>query len=806
MNIAWWGLLGPLIVLLNATGVTVFSALRVALLLVVFSVAGLSVTHYFGLNRVPGSVIGQLSLALSLSLALVALSTQLLRAFHWSQIDWILLLAALGLPFLFSNIRGQIRTHLHGRPLLADHEVSTLWFVIFGVLTTSSFVFVTGAVLIVVTHLTLHFGYFKRYRHNVTQLLPVWIAVSGLYLVSSLLGWRSQSPWAFGLRSLDNAQWVAMAWSVDTYGWTTDPSAAGFQMSYHFLAQAQVGLLSRLAEISVVATTGITLPFISALASFAALKAVSIGYLGSRVATFVPPAVLLCCLSPLEANSPLSTEHFTYLVSIPYFCVALLVLIAEFPSESPRRSIALVAIAVVTTATKINTAVLLPGLALSMALSAALLRRTVLAKRFFLEMVMILVTVMIATWWFYLRQAPPSSHRVALGFDSLEYRFGMVGGPYLGSLVSGLLLLLFAFPIYASLLHLFDNRKATDVSPRELLTLNGLAISAIGLLVGSFFFTITPTGKPEIYLATTGFIVGLLVAFHLVAQNHNGMNSATLREGPFLAVAMSLAIVVAFSSTAWLWSERTRSWPSRSEFLAGFLLPYATMGCAVAAFLLVRHLSTPRKSDRRSVQWRSGLSILVVLWATTSVATNFAYGIRGPLISLVGVVERRVEPSDFLRELRESADLSTQYQRLLGTVSEQTRTSSIIVSNTDSIGRLMIAAEGQRRMWWTSFTALANQGLAGEALDHLTWRQETTERFFATPNAIDLQSMSRCGVTHAVVVKNQSSVTPDDFIIPGLSLLRFSDDQYLVLEFIKSASDSDIPDSRWLKWCGPSDS
>lgn len=802
LNAAWWGFLGPLVFLLNATSVSLISALRLALFLVVFSVAGLSVTHCFGLNRVRGSVIGQLSIALSLSLALVTLGSQLLGLIGRSELNWFFALVLLCLPMTRSTTRGEIRRRLNERFLVAKYELSALWFLIFGVLTTSSYVFVVGALLILVSHLILQFIFSERNRISPIDFVPIWISVLGIYLASIWLGWRYQSPWAFSLRSLDNAQWVSMAWSIDSFGWMTDATTAGFPMSYHFLAQAQSGLIARISDTSLIATLSITTPIVAAASGFAALTSFFIQRVGARSATLMPPIVLLVCLGPLEPNSPMSTEHLTYLVSIAYFGIAILALTSRLSLGSRHRLILLVAIAAIITTTKLNTAVLLPGVALSLALGCLALRRFDLARHFTFETTVLTGTVMATTWFFYIRQAAPSSLRVVIGFNSLEYRFGMIGGPYLGSLTSIFLLLLFLLPVFACLYQLFYLMKLPDSEVRCEPTLYGLSIAAVGLSIGAFFFTITPVGKPEIYFSTTGLVLAVLVLIPFARSHYLQSSTHLSLERALVTVSVAMTVIISIFSTAWLWYQRFQGWPSRGEFLIASLLPSATIGCCVAAFVIFRHTISSASCHAASITLRSGLSILILLWVSSSVSTNFAYGVRGPLNTLMGVANQRVPPADFINELRESPDQSRSYQSLFGILHQHTPDSAVIVSNLDLTGRLMISSEGHRRIWWQEITGAFVEG-AGTA--HLVWRRNVSQRFFVMPTSEDIRSMTRCGVTHVVIARDQTPLPLDNFMVQGLTLLRYSDDDYSLIEFIGSASDADIPDAAWLKWCNRSD-
>lgn len=802
ISASWWGFIGPLILLLNATAVPVLDALRLAFVLVLLSLGGLVVVHMTGLNRMKSSVIGQLLLGLSLALGVVALFAQFLGLVARHESNWLVVLIFMQLPLAYGPTRQQIRQRFIEQPVLADHELPALWFLIFGVLTTSSHIFAVGVVLVIASFLALQLkrGEFSRFAW--LQYVPIWISVIGIYLASIWLGWKQQSPWAFSLRSLDNAQWVAMAWSVDAYGWTSDPTAAGFSMSYHFLAQAQAGLLSRLADISIVATTSFAVPIIAVAGSYVALKAFFGRYLGSASATLLPPMVLLSCLGPLEPNSPLSTEHFTYLVAIPYFCIAVVLMTTRTFKSYRWHILSLAAIATLTSTTKINAAVLLPSVALGLAVSALAHNQFRVASRLLYETVVLTATVLISAWFFYLRLGPPSSRRVVLGFGSIEYRFGMIGGPYLGSLVSSLLLVLYSLPVLLCLAVLLVRRSNFGGGNTNNFVIHGLAICGICLFLGAFFLQMPPVGKPEIYLSSTGLMLAVLVlVLHTWSDYWKDESESCLGRRLFFTSILTTA-TFSIASSAWIWSERFWNWQSSRRFLVAYTIPYLVIAVCTAALSLQRNLNTKSTPLTSLSTLRFALSSFVVLCVTASVSTNVAYGARGPLSALVDVVDSRASLNEFEEELYDSWNLNTNYQSILETVQVGTPGSAVIVSNADLVGSLLIASEAQRRMWWIEFTALSNPGVEGAAVAHLTWRKSQVDAFLADPSRPQIRSMLRCGVTHAVIDRTRTALPPERFVLLGLTSLTYSNETHFVLEFNGSSTDSDIPDVSWLKWCG----
>lgn len=299
-----------------------------------------------------------------------------------------------------------------------------------------------------------------------------------------------------------------------------------------------------------------------------------------------------------------------------------------------------------------------------------------------------------------------------------------------------------------------------------------------------------------------GLLLAVIALILFARTNYLPSNSHRFLERTLVIGFVTLTILVSVFSTAWLWSERFQGWPSRREFLFAYLFPTAAIGCCVAIFLVFRHAVSSTKWSLDPNDLRSGLSLIILLWALWSVSTNMAYGMRGPLNTLVGVANQRVAPSDFANELRESADQSRSYRSLFDILSQHTPASAVVVSNLDLTGRLMISSEGQRRIRWQEMTGafVEESGTA-----HLAWRQSVSERFFVMPTTKDIRSMTRCGVTHVVIARTQTLLSLDDFVVPGLSLLRHSDDDYFLVEFIESASDADSPNSAWLKWCSSSD-
>ena len=482
--------------------------------------------------------------------------------------------------------------------------------------------------------------------------------------------------------------------------------------------------------------------------------------------------------------------------------MALVVMTADYFIRWPLHLFSLALLTMVVTASKLNAAVLLPGVVLSTAVVAVTRKRFGLARRLIFGAILLWIAVLMLTEMLYLRQAPPSSIRVVLGFESMEYRFGMIGGPYLGSSTSSLLLVLYSLPAILCLVLLIDRRGNSVFGIRSNLEVSGLAVSSVGLFFGAFFLQIPPVGKPEIYLSSTGLMLAVLALLTFAGVNYSQLNSGRFLEKTVLAASIALTAFVSIASAAWIWSERFHNWPSTKRFLMAYASPYLTVILCIAAYLVHQKLNNQDHRPLSSQSLRCATSMLIFLLVAASVGTNLTYGVRGPLSALVDVVDSRASLNEFIEEVSKSTDQSLEYQPLIDIVERETPTSAVIISNTDLVGRLMIASEARRRMWWIEFTALANQGIEGAAISHLAWRKSLVAAFFADPREPQIRGMLRCGVTHAVIERAKISFPSDRFLLPGFTTLRYSDETHLIVEFNGPSADSDIPDVSWLKWCG----
>lgn len=786
------GFVGPLIILLSAVGVSVPDALWSGIVIGGVGVLGLHLLSLLRLNTLVGSALGEFVLGTAIGLALAATSGQLFRFLVGYRFAWLILPTAI-ICLSFQRPPNKDPLQEVGSRWRSNSEPIAMWTLIFLVMGFSAPIFTFAAIMTGLVHALIKGLERTLNGRRMGRFTAVWVSTFLLHIVTVTLGWRGQSPWTFSLPTIDTHIWTAKAWSTDIRGWTVDPMTSGVPSAYHFFGQAMAGLISRISTVSPIVGVSFVVPIITTAGVFAVLPKLLRGGAGQFSVVWGSTLVLLAAFSPLEPNSPLSTESFTFSVSIAFLIITAAVARELLQHFKMTHFVTLVWLSTIVTASKVNTGVIAVGVVCAITIAAALHRDWYTFWRALLCSAGVAIGVIATVSLIYLVPDTPSSYTVVFGFGSLEYRWALTGGPPFSAFTSCLILAILFLPAIICLYLLMSRWHIRSSFDANAVFVTGLLLSASGLMIGSIVLQFPPAGKAEIYLSTSGLVLfliaGLSTAFKELSLNRYRPSNTLIWKG--IAIALILVSVIA---AAYLWSGRYQNWPSESTFTRAFLTPYVASLVAVIT-LSQTSLRTALKQTSNFSQRTRALVLTFLLCASiASVGANAAFGIRKPLNSLMGMIDNRVTAEEFVTELQEGRDLSIAYRPILEAVRASTPSDSVIASLLGRDGDNLIAAESLRQLW---FSDAPENPRSGPILEHLSWRRETLERFLRGPTQRDARSMKRCAVTHVVV----PNPTGEEFVIPGATRVIFRGDDFWLLELLGYVSDNDVPKVEWLKWC-----
>jgi hypothetical protein len=790
------GIVGPLILLLSAVGVEWRTALTAGLGIVVLMIAGASLLLLLGLERVASSSAGFFVIGGAVSWGLIAALSQLFGVVVSRNHAWIpgLLLCCIGL--VSSRHRVSFVSALRRSPDSLDREIVPLWVAILAILGVSDWSFAALAIAIGGVHWVLSLtglvGWCKR-----TGFVVLWALLIVFRISTQLLGWRV-SPWAFSLGSLDNHIWVAGAWAYDQFGWTADPTTSGVESSYHFLGQAMAGAMARLTGIEVVASVGILLPVMLSAAAFFSMRTVFGAWTGvARYWTWLPVLVLLAAFSPLEPNSPFSMESFTHLVSVGFFCVLLAALAVSSLGQSRRVLAGLTLLVLLIGLAKVFTGAIAIGVMLVVSVTHYLRGDHLTAKSGLRHAGFAGALLMILYSFVYARTSSSTVFSMKLGFGTLDYRYGLVGGPSIHSVVSALLLMLLFWPFWFGANWVFRRFHERAVMDGYRATSMGFLLAAVGLAGLSLLLDFPPAGYAERYFSSVGIILALTAGLACAADDIGKGVGTRLSRFTQRSLLIPVVVIVGIASSTLLWVQRLQGWPSSRRFVLYYLVPSVpflliALGVAIASQLRSR-------AGHRS-QLKSPLAAVVFFaLAIHGASTNVGYALRGPLNTFAGYAAGRVSGADLVAEVKESGDRTATYRGLLDFVKKLVPASAIIASNANTELQLLIASDSQRQLWWSSY--IEDLARIDKVLtSHLRWRGDVIHDFAARPSVLGAREMRSCGVTHFVLDTAGKNETSSVQLPQGVNRV-FEDDRYVILELDIAPVPETVPEKQWLRWC-----
>lgn len=794
-----WGFLGPFALLISATGVELRPVMFLVIVTWMFGIFGSFILSVTGLDSLTDSPLGGVVLGITLAIALSTLSGQMFHSLVGYQYSWLVLpITALIIGVRTTRANTQTFAVRSPRTSNAQHNLLPLWVLIYLVLGVSSPIFTVTAGVLVLVHLILKGTNWGRKKISKRDSLCVWLGTGTLYITGIALNWRSKSPWAFSLASPDTHIWTAKAWSSDLFGWMRDPTTSGVPSSYHFFGQATAGLVSRLTHVPEIATVGFVIPVLVVASSYFVVRKLISCENPSWYASWTPLLVLLASFSPLEPNSPLSTESFTFLVSIAYLVISLAIMEKQLKSPSALNSFVLLFLAIVTTAAKVNTGAILACIGIALAATNALhpgRQRPTIIFRDALACIFGFGVVMAIT---YFGVQSGSSYRIQIGFGALDYRFALVGGPYPGPSIAVLLLIVLYSPALICLLWFIDGFRSSRSSGLSPIIERGLLLVALGLFGGSLLFQFPPVSKAEFYFSTVGLVVFTLVGARQIRPDGNWPQRLNFTQARRWKIVVTVCFITSLVSSAILWHGRAEHWPSLRTFLIAYLIPWA----ASVTGLVHLHRELWGK-ENRDLGFHSGIirrfmAVFFLLTSSIGVSIVVSYGIRGPLKTAVGVINNEVTLQEFLVEIRESSDRSSTYRSTLNAIAAVTQSDDVIAVDIGFDGTLFVASEAKRQLWWSPY---AEHARGGAIADHLSWRKMTLDSFLAAPSAESARSMRRCGATHVVVPLEMPGRDWQDYEIPNSTSVQYRTNSLAVFTLTARVSDADIPNSEWLRWC-----
>jgi hypothetical protein len=790
---------GPLVVLLGAVGIEWKRALLSGLAVVAIMTIGASLLVALQIENVSSSPVGILVIGGTVALAIIAGLTQAMRGLMPYGLASLsaFLVASSGL--LSSSHRSSLVAILCRDTERPKSRPQVLWIAVLSILGVSDWSFAALAFLIACATwlLTLKRDSIDS-RHRDT--IALWVCFISFWLLSNRLGWR-ESPWAFALGSLDNHIWVAGSWAINRFGWFTDPTTSGIEIPYHFLGQAIAGQFSQVVGLDDVASVGILVPSLIIATVFFSFRTV-LGVWSADENPWLALLAILAVFSPLEPNSPLSTESFTHLVSVGYLSV-LLTLLCHDASRTPkrRRTYALVVLVVIIGSAKVFTGMVAVGIVFAVAGSVYFLGSRSDALALALKAFLSLASLVVFYYFIYATKSTSAMWSIRFGFGSLEKRFGLVGGVFVGPIVSALLLVALFWPFWFGLywivresISVYRNRSRQENGESV-----GFLIAAVGLNAASLLLDFPPAGYPERYFSSVGLILAMLAGLSFATRDlresarHHAKISAKWKY--LVAIFMMLGIW----STSDLWAQRLQGWPSSRRFLMVYASPILLVSAILLAIAWGSRVSERRYRAHPLYSMKALTACFFLAFAIFGAGVNVGYAIRGPLITLHGVINGSVSGTDFVAELKESGDRRRQFESMLRGVSAVTPASAILASNAGTEAQLFIVSEAQRRLWWSSY--LGDIPRADSRLtEHLRWRQEMIREFAAKPSEVTAIAMRSCGVTHFLLEVGSSRSSSSIRFDQGF-VREYAFDEYLLLELLVEPDPSSLPKESWKQWC-----
>lgn len=608
------------------------------------------------------------------------------------------------------------------------------------------------------------------------------------------------SPWSYVLGSMDSHFWIAQSWVTVSDGWNLDPTIAGVDFPYHLLAQAIAGEMSIVSGLIPAAAVSVLVPTLSIAGTFSALAALLRRHVAESYVAVCVAAAVLASFSPLEPNNAWSTESFTHLVSMAFLSVTLLY-VQVYLSERAirqREGVGFIAFLVAVTAlTKVFTgaiALLVLGV---LALTLVFVQQIQLARRLAFALVMIVVALGVVSTVTYADAGSSTVYQLRLGFLSLDYRWGLVGGPDSGELVQVFMLVLLFLPFLLALSHVI-----TLFAVREKLDSDGglaksLIVSAVMLSIAAVITDWPPAGYAERYFSATALpllVVGMSIHLGTVLSAGPPPHESKLC---IVRASLILGSGVSLVATVMLWSERLQGWPSASRFVVLYTLPIAVgvvaVVCAAVVWFRFFWVGSLRIfGERVAAAW-------TLIIAVVSMGATAGYAIRGPGNTAVGVVAQRVEFGDFVTELKESRDPTEPYREMLQAIESSTNLSAIIASSMTTDAQLMIASVAKRRLWWSSYIG-GLERTSSSLTNHIRWRGLLVSEFGATPSASAAALLASCGATHFVAEIGESGVA-NDFVFPGVSTLSYSNNDVVIVAFVDQRRDGIVPTKQLTRLC-----
>ena len=698
----------------------------------------------------------------------------------------------------------QTACHRTSSPYVSDASYWTrisLWVAVLILLGVSSFryailgfgVLVLGAGVRGVTRST------RIAPHNaaaIAVIVPL-LAITFAQLINSDLRY---SPWSFVLGSMDSHFWIAQSWMTVTYGWNLDPTNAGVDFPYHLLAQAISGELSIVTGLIPAATVSVLVPVLAIGGAFSALVALLRRYVPESYVAICVAAAVLSSFSPLEPNNAWLTESFTHLVSMAFLAVLVLYVEAYLSERATRqwRGVSFVSFLVAIAAlTKVFTGVIALLFLVVFALTLFLVQQAQLARRLAFALFASVFALGVVTTVTYADAGSSTVYQFRLGFLSLDYRWGLVGGPESGETVEVLLLVLLFLPFLLAL-----SQFAAWFVIRGRVNIGGslaraLVTTAVMLCAAAVLTDWPPAGYAERYFSATALpmlVIGMSIRFGYIQSANRPMQ----RSVPHVVLAsMIVGPGVALAAALLLWSERLQGWPSVDRFVLLYALPIAAgfIALVCAVFVspdLFRVGSLRIFGERLAVAW-------TLIIAIVSIGATAGYAVRGLGNTAIGVVAQRVDFSDFVTELTESRDPTEPYSEILHAIESLTNSSAIIASNMNTDAQLMIASAAKRRLWWSSYLG-GLERTSSELTDHIRWRGSLITEFGAKPSLAAARMLASCGVTHFVADMGEL-LKPVDFVFKGVSTLSYSNNDAVIVAFVNQHRDGIMPAKQMTRRC-----
>jgi len=619
-------------------------------------------------------------------------------------------------------------------------------------------------------------------------------------LLASSLRWRESATWAFVLPSPDFHNWVSAAWSVDRSNWTSDAYIFGVSVPYHFLGQAMGGHLSRFSDLTAVTSVAIVVPTVIVISAFVALRTWLAETAGPTLSSIGASLILLFGLTPLEPISSLFPESFTQLASVGFLILGLAVVRRRALDPNSRLRIALALIGLLITASKVFTGFMFLGVIAVLALAFGLNRNFAKARLLGLDLAVCSVVVLASSYLFYTRASGGTVIRFSFGFGDLDYRWGIIGGPFPGKPIALLVMIASMAPIFYSLIRACLNPPDSKVSLERNVVDRGLAIAGAALIVLSFVVSFPPVGFAERYFLSTGIVLLLISGSSRSLEQVNSVLEKRCAV-KFLTTAAIFCALVSLVTVAKLWAFVNWQWPSKRSALTWQLAPFGAV--ATSAVFMITRIRTQTSTGVKALV-NTLLSLLVVLSLASGAAIAASYGARGSLKTLVGVVDGRVSLVDFVAELRGNPDRSLRYSSVLEDIEKGTPDGAVIASNFDLEVQLFIGSTTQRQLWWTPYLEAPRRN--PRLTEHLQWRESVVEEFVAGASSSAILKMFSCGVTHLALDRTLLPLDPSEYSTSGLVDVGLQSETTLILEARNSvitAQENGLNNQEWCSRASP---